>query len=192
MDIDSTLLTLISVTVLLPGGPLRPLHPHQLLQPAGQAVDGHAGSTQLCTLSASKISVAHSFIPAISALAQPSSWLLCSELLTNSPACSSHLLDGVVPVVPHLTLYLLSNPLPLCPSLPGGTPAALWPLPHSPGAAVSIFLNCETAAFFTNLLSNLSFLHSCHPCSPSTHRDTCREWEHLTLSQGLLRPPSPA
>ena len=42
INIDSTLITVI---VLLPGSPLNPINPHQLLQPAGQSVDGRAGST---------------------------------------------------------------------------------------------------------------------------------------------------
>ena len=128
MDIDSTLLTLISVTVLLPGGPI---HPHQLLQPAGQAVDGHAGSTQLCTLSASNISLAHSFIPAISALAQPSSWLLCSELLTNSPACSSICLMV-------LSLLFLTSPSTFFQILCHCALLCLEELPQLPGLCLTL------------------------------------------------------
>ena len=120
INIGSTLLPHITVTVLLPGGPLH-LHPHQLLQPAGQAIDGHAGSTQFCTLSKHHLpySLFHSsnlclgtaqlfasqhFSPTVQP-APPSSWCCCCP-------CSS----------PHpSTLFQILCQCPLlCPFLPVG------------------------------------------------------------------------
>ena len=69
---------------------------------------------------ASIISLAHSFTPAISALAQPSSWLLRTSHL-QSPACSSICLMVLLPLFLSSPLHPLSNPLPVSAALPGGT-----------------------------------------------------------------------
>jgi hypothetical protein len=106
-NIGSTLLTGITVTVLLPGNRLQP---HRLLQPAGQAVNGHAGSTQLCTLSKHHLpsSIFHS----------------CNLCLGTAKLLASQNYSIGLMVLPlFLTspLHPLSNPLPVSPALHGGT-----------------------------------------------------------------------
>ena len=101
INIGSTLLPHITVTVLLTGGPLH-LHPHQLLQPAGQAIDGHAGSTQFCTLSkhhlpsslihtcnlclgTAQLFASQHFSPTVQP-APPSSWCCCCPCSSPHPS----------------------------------------------------------------------------------------------------------
>jgi hypothetical protein len=119
INIGSTLLPPITVTVLLQGGPLH-LHPHQLLQPAGQAVDGHAGSTPFCTLSKHHLpsSLFHSCNLCLGWHSPAPGF---SALFTYSPACSSIILMVLLPLLFTSPLHPLSNLLPVSPALPGGT-----------------------------------------------------------------------